>query len=92
MFMLLGYTPELTQVAYRVGDSITNIMSPLSSNFPLILLFVQRYAPKAGMGTTVALFMPYSLCNFICWSLFLVVWLLLGWPVGPGAGIYLTGP
>lgn len=92
MFMLLGYTPELTQVAYRVGDSITNIMSPLSSNFPLILLFVQRYAPKAGIGTTVALFMPYSLCNFICWSLFLVVWLLLGWPVGPGAGIHLAGP
>jgi len=92
MFMLLGYTPELTQVTYRVGDSITNIMSPLSSNFPLILMFVQRYAPKAGIGTTVALFMPYSLCNFVCWSAFLVVWLLLGWPVGPGAGIHLNGP
>ncbi|GAB1489969.1 AbgT family transporter [Opitutaceae bacterium] len=92
MFMLLGYTPELTQVAYRVGDSITNIMSPLSSNFPLILMFVQRYAPKAGIGTTVALFMPYSLCNFVCWSLFLVIWLLLGWPIGPGAEIHLVGP
>lgn len=91
MFMLLGYTPEVTQAAYRVGDSITNIMSPLSSNFPLILLFVQRYLPKAGIGTTVSLFLPYSLVNAVAWSLFLIAWLLLGWPVGPGAGIHLPG-
>lgn len=51
MFMLLNYSPELTQTAYRVGDSLTNIITPLSSNFPLVLLFFQKYSPRAGIGT-----------------------------------------
>ncbi|MDP3073604.1 MAG: AbgT family transporter [Opitutaceae bacterium] len=89
MFMLLGYSPELTQVTYRVGDSLTNIITPLSSNFPLVLMFAQRYMPKAGIGTMTATMLPYSLANLVCWTLFLAVWMLAGWPLGPGAQLFL---
>ena len=86
MLMLLGSTPELTQAAYRVGDSITNIVTPLASNFPLVLMFVQRYEPKAGIGTVTATMLPYSIVNLLVWPLLLVAWMLLGWPLGPGVG------
>lgn len=89
LFMLLGYSPELTQAAYRVGDSITNIITPLSSNFPLVLMFLQRYAPKAGIGTLTAMMLPFSLANLVAWTSFLVFWILLGWPLGPGAPLHL---
>jgi aminobenzoyl-glutamate transport protein len=89
MFMLLGYTPEFTQAAYRVGDSVTNIVSPMMSYFALIVAFLQRYDKKAGMGTLVATMLPYTVTFFIVWTLMLVVWALAGWPVGPGAGLYL---
>jgi aminobenzoyl-glutamate transport protein len=85
MFMLLGYPPEVTQTAYRVGDSVTNVISPMMSYFALIIAFVQRYVPKAGIGTLVSLMLPYSLTFLVGWSLLFIVWLLLGWPVGPGA-------
>jgi aminobenzoyl-glutamate transport protein len=85
MFMLLGYPPELTQAAYRVGDSVTNIISPMMSYFALIIAFVQRYVAKAGIGTLVSLMLPYSLTFLVGWSALFVVWMLLGWPVGPGA-------
>lgn len=84
MLMLLGSEPALTQAAYRVGDSITNIVTPLASNFPLVLLFVQRYEPKAGIGTVMATMLPYSLANLLIWPLLLVAWMLAGWPLGPG--------
>jgi aminobenzoyl-glutamate transport protein len=83
MLMLLGSDPALTQAAYRVGDSITNIVTPLASNFPLVLLFVQRYEPKAGIGTVTATMLPYSLVNLVVWPLLLVGWMLGGWPLGP---------
>jgi aminobenzoyl-glutamate transport protein len=85
MFMLLGYPPEVTQAAYRVGDSVTNIISPMMSYFALIIAFVQRYLAKAGLGTLVSLMLPYSVTFLIGWSLLFVAWLLVGWPVGPGA-------
>jgi aminobenzoyl-glutamate transport protein len=90
MFMLLGYTPEFTQAAYRVGDSVTNVISPMMSYFALIVAFLQRYDPRAGMGTLVATMLPYSVTFFVVWTGLLVVWTLAGWPVGPGAGIYLA--
>lgn len=90
MFMLLGYSPELTQVTYRLGDSLTNIITPLSSNFPLVLMFAQRYEPKAGIGTMTAMMVPFSLANLVFWTALLVAWLLLGWPVGPGAPLFLA--
>ncbi|MGK2858550.1 MAG: AbgT family transporter [Thermoanaerobaculia bacterium] len=91
MFMLLGYSPEYTQLAYRVGDSVTNIISPMMSYFALIVAFMQRYAPKAGMGTVVATMLPYSVAFFIAWTVMLVVWTLLGLPIGPGAEMMLEG-
>ena len=89
MFMLLGYTPELTQTAYRVGDSLTNIITPLSSNFPLVLMFFQRYEPSAGIGTLTATMLPYSLANVVAWSVMLVLWVAMGLPTGPGAPLFL---
>jgi aminobenzoyl-glutamate transport protein len=83
MFMLLGYSPELTQVAYRVGDSVTNIISPMMSYFALIIAFFQRYEPKAGLGTVVAVMLPYSMSLLAGWTLLFAVWLTFGLPIGP---------
>src|SRR5918998_276557 len=90
MFMLVGYSPELTQAAYRVGDSVANIITPLMSYFPLVVAFAQRYDKKAGIGTVMATMLPYSVTFFILWTTLLVIWYLLGLPLGPGAGIYYT--
>jgi aminobenzoyl-glutamate transport protein len=89
MFMLVGYSAELTQTAYRVGDSLTNIITPLSSNFPLVLMFFQRYVPATGIGTLTATMLPYAFANFAAWSVMLVVWVWLGLPTGPGAPLFL---
>jgi aminobenzoyl-glutamate transport protein len=90
MFMLLGYSPEFTQAAYRVGDSVTNIISPMMSYFALIVAFLQRYEPRAGIGTVVATMLPYSVAFFVAWSIMLVTWTLVGLPLGPGADVFLT--
>jgi aminobenzoyl-glutamate transport protein len=90
MLMLLGYTPELTQAAYRVGDSVTNVISPTMSYFALILATVQRYDAKAGLGTLIATMLPYTLVFLVSWSLLLVAWIALDLPVGPGAGLRLV--
>jgi aminobenzoyl-glutamate transport protein len=87
MFMLLGYSPEVTQTAYRVGDSVTNIISPMMSYFALIIAFLQRYEPKAGIGTVVATMIPYSIVFLIGWSLLFALWVFMGWDLGPGAGL-----
>ena len=89
MFMLLGYTPELTQTAYRIGDSTSNIISPMMSYFALIVAFFERYDKKSGIGTVVATMLPYTVVFMLVWSVLLVVWMLLGLPVGPGAGLTL---
>ena len=83
MFMLLGYSPELTQTAYRVGDSVTNIISPMLSYFALIIAFFQKYEPKTGIGTIVAVMLPYSLTFLVGWSIVFAIWLGFGLPVGP---------
>jgi aminobenzoyl-glutamate transport protein len=92
MFMLLGYSPELTQVAYRVGDSVTNIISPMMSYFALIIAYFQKYEPRAGIGTLVAVMLPYSLVFFVGWSLMFALWLALGLPIGPDAPLGFTPP
>ncbi|HEC42546.1 MAG TPA: AbgT family transporter, partial [Bacteroides sp.] len=92
MFMLLGYSPELSQVVYRIGDSVTNIISPMMSFFALIIAFVQKYDKNAGIGTIIATMLPYTFAFFIVWTILLIAWLLLGLPLGPGAGIYYTLP
>ena len=92
MFMIMGYSPELSQVVYRIGDSVTNVISPMMSFFALIIAFVQKYDPKAGIGTIIATMVPYSIVFFIFWVLLLVVWLTMGLPLGPDAGIHYTLP
>ena len=89
MYMLLGFTPEFTQVAYRIGDSVTNIISPMMSYFALIVAFMQRYDPKAGIGTIISTMLPYSFFFLIVWIVLLVIWISLGIPIGPGANLFL---
>lgn len=88
MFMLLGYSPELSQAVYRIGDSVTNVISPMMSFFALIIAFIQKYDKNAGIGTVIATMLPYSIAFFLVWTLLLIGWLLIGIPLGPGAGIY----
>ena len=84
------WTVPLVQGAYRVGDSCTNIVTPLNQYFPLILGFAARYVPNTGIGTMIAMMLPYSLAFLVAWTLMLIAWILAGLPVGPGAGLYLS--
>jgi len=89
MLMLLGYSPEVIQAAYRIGDSSTNIITPMMSYFGLIMAFVARYEPKAGVGTLIAMMLPYSVAFLILWSLFFFFWtFVIGLPVGPASPTY----
>ncbi len=90
MFMLLGYSPEFVQVAYRIGDSTTNIISPMMSYFALIVAFVEKYNTSAGIGTVISTMLPYTFFFLISWTLLLIIWMILGLPIGPGAGLYLN--
>lgn len=91
MFMLLGYSPELSQAVFRIGDSVTNIISPMMSFFALIIVYFEKYDKKAGIGTLISTMLPYSMLLFVFWSLLLVGWALLNLPLGPGAPIYYEG-
>jgi aminobenzoyl-glutamate transport protein len=83
MLMLYGIAPEATQAAYRIGDSSSNIITPLMPYFGIVVAFAQRYDSKAGMGTIMALMLPYSIVFLVAWSALLALWLGLGWPLGP---------
>ena len=87
MFAGVGFSPALTQVAYRIGDSSTNIISPLSYYLPVMLGLLEQYKPKedtkVGIGTVISLAMPYSLFYLAGFTLLLVAWYLLGLPLGP---------
>jgi aminobenzoyl-glutamate transport protein len=82
MLMSLGISPDLTQAAYRVGDSTTNIITPLLPYFPLIVVFCKRYVTTAGIGTLVAMMLPYSVVFMVAWSAFLLLYWALGIPLG----------
>ena len=90
MFLLLGYDPALTQVAYRIGDSIANPLSPLFSYFPVILAFARKYDKNIGMGTVIANMIPYSLVFAIAWIILLLVFMTFNIPLGPGGAIFYT--
>ncbi len=91
MFMAVGVSPELTQAAYRVGDSVTNIITPLNPYVVIMLVFLRRWMPEGGIGTLVALMLPYAVVFALTWSLLLVTWLIFEWPLGP-AGPLLYQP
>ncbi len=90
MFMMLGYSPEITQLAYRIGDSVTNIISPMMSYFALIVAFIQLYDKKAGIGTVISLMLPYSIVFFIGWMVMFFAWILLDLPIGPASPIHFA--
>ncbi|MEM6784145.1 MAG: AbgT family transporter [Bacteroidota bacterium] len=91
MLMLIGYSPEVIQAAYRIGDSTTNIITPMMSYFGLILAFAAKYDRKMGIGTIIATMLPYSICFLVGWIILFYVWVfLLGMPVGPEAPTYYT--
>ena len=82
MLMELGISPDLTQAAYRVGDSTTNIITPLMPYFPLVVVYCQRYVKNAGIGTVTAMMLPYSLVFISLWTVFLLGYWALGIPLG----------
>ena len=88
MFLLIGYDPALTQMAYRIGDSITNPVSPLFPYFPIIIAFAKQYEPKCGMGTIIANMMPFSVSFAIVWTILLILFIMFNLPLGPDGGIY----
>ncbi|NOI28994.1 AbgT family transporter [Vibrio coralliilyticus] len=91
MLMLVGYAPETIQAAYRIGDSTTNIITPMMSYFGLILAVASRYMKNLGIGTLIATMLPYSICFIVGWSLLFYLWVFVfGLPVGPGAATYYT--
>ena len=82
MLMQLNFSPELTQAAYRVGDSSSNIITPLMPYFPLVVVFCQRYVKNTGIGTLVSLMLPYFITFLVTWTVFLLIYWLLGIPLG----------
>ena len=93
MFMLLDYSPELSQLAYRIGDSCTNVITPLMTYFAVIVVFAQRYDKKAGIGTITATMLPYSIAFLIFWTILLIVWLFAAQkfgfpPIGVDTGLF----
>ncbi|TVR87285.1 MAG: AbgT family transporter [Saprospirales bacterium] len=89
MLMLIGYSPEVIQAAYRIGDSVTNIITPMMSYFGLILAFANKYDKDLGIGTIISMMLPYSIFFFVGWMILFFVWVFgLGMPVGPDAPTY----
>lgn len=82
MLMQLGLSPELTQAAYRVGDSSTNIITPLNPYLPLFVVFAKRYYKGTGIGTIISMMFPYSIAFLVLWTLFLILFWMFGFPLG----------
>lgn len=92
LMMQLGYSPELTTLAYRIADSTTNIISPLMPYFAIVIAFAQKYDRKVGIGTLISTMLPYSIIFSIVWIIMLLIWMLIpGAEIGPGAGFFYNG-
>lgn len=89
MFMILGYHPGLTQATFRIGDSVTNVITPMMSYFALIVTYAQRYDEKNGIGTIISLMIPYTVIFMLAWAVMMTIWMLLGIPVGIDGPIHL---
>jgi len=92
MLMLMGLSPEVTQATYRLGDSFTNIITPLMAYFPLVIIYAQKYQKDLGIGTLISIMLPYSLLFLLLSIVVLIVWILTGIPVGPDSPLYYTVP
>jgi len=89
MFMQLGYDPAFTQLAFRLGDTVTNIITPMMSFFALVVVFAEKYDKNAGIGTIISMMLPYSIVALLALSGALIIWYLTGFPIGLGGGILL---
>ncbi|MCR8844250.1 AbgT family transporter [Paenibacillus sp. SC116] len=89
IMMQFGYTPEFTQLVYRIADSTTNIISPLLPYFAVIIAFAQKYDKKIGIGTLISTMIPYSIAFSIGWVIMLFLWMFSGIDIGPGTGVYM---
>ncbi|MGL4891375.1 MAG: AbgT family transporter, partial [Aeromonas veronii] len=92
MLMAVGISPELTQAAYRVGDSASNIITPLMVFFPLVVVYCQQYVKSTGIGTLVSMMLPYSLAFLVSWTIFLLLYWALGFPLGLQAPYVYPAP
>ena len=90
MFMLMGYSPALIQMAYRIGDAVSNPICPTFAYFGMLLALAQKYDKKAGFGTLMSNMMPYVIVYFIFMVVELLVWFFLGLPLGPNSSVYFT--
>ena len=87
LFLRIGVEPQTVLAAYRVADSPINIVTPIMAYFPLIVVFAARYDKRSGIGTVIALMLPYFVALVVVWTLFFAIWYLLGIPMGPGAPV-----
>ncbi|UCZ52742.1 AbgT family transporter [Bacillus shivajii] len=90
MFMLLNYDPAIVQLAYRLGDSSTNIITPLNPYMLVVLAFMREYDKKAGFGTLFSIMLPYTIFFLAFWIVIFVVWTMIGIPIGPGVEMFLN--
>jgi aminobenzoyl-glutamate transport protein len=90
MLMLMGYSPELTQAAYRIGDSYSNILTPLLPYFPLVIVFAQKYVKNVGIGTLISMMLPYAIAFMVIRIPMLLIWIWLGLPLGIEGPIYYS--
>jgi len=88
MFMMVNISPELTQCAYRIGDSVTNCITPLNPYMVILLAFMKNIAPKGGMGTLISTMLPFTIVFSIVWTIMLLIWFWLGIPLGLDGSLY----
>ena len=84
MLMQIGISPELTQVSYRIGDSVSNVITPMNPYMIIILMEVKKYVRGSGLGTVISMMLPYTIFFLISWVFLLIFWIEMGWPLGPG--------
>lgn len=89
LFVYLNYDPAYIQLAYRIGDSSTNIITPMNPYVPMVLAFLKQYDTRAGFGTLFSIMIPYTIVILTLWIIMFVVWSLLGLPIGPGSGMHI---
>ncbi|MFW5994185.1 MAG: AbgT family transporter [Halanaerobiaceae bacterium] len=89
LMMQLDYAPEFAQMAYRIGDSTTNIITPLMPYFAIIIAFAQKWDEDIGLGTLISTMVPYSIAFMIAWTFLLIIWFIFGLPLGPAGSIFL---
>jgi aminobenzoyl-glutamate transport protein len=90
MLMLMGYSPEMTQAAYRIGDSYTNILTPLLPYFPIVIVFAQKYVKNIGLGTIISAMLPFAIVFALVRIPMMIIWMLMELPLGPDAPMFFT--